>query len=126
MAYPLNAAPPPLATGHSRIVVGRSPGGWLYRARAYKIRVDGESAQKIRAGQYVVFDQPSGHYTVDARIDWTGSEEVGVDVFAGSVVHLRVGLAGSPLSFVWRALTSHGCLQLAVIEPPPAIRPIVE
>lgn len=117
MAYPLDAAPPPLGAGLSRIIVGRPPGGWRDRARAYKIRVDGGSVQKIRAGQYVVFDQPSGHYTVDARVDWTGSDEVGVDVFAGSVAHLRVEPAGSVLSQLWQLLTPRGYLRLTVVKP---------
>ena len=61
--------------------------------------------QKVHPGQYVVFDHASGHYTVDARVDWTGSEEVGVDVFVGAVVHLRVEPAGSVLSQLWQAFT---------------------
>ena len=118
MAYPLTAPPPPLAPGLSRIVVGRPAGGSRDRIRAYRIRVDGENDQKVRAGQYVVFDQASGHYSVDARIDWTGSEEVGVDVFAGSVVQLRVEPAGSRFDMLWQILTPRSYLRLTVVEPP--------
>jgi len=39
---------------------------------------------------------------VDARVEWTGSEEVGVDVFVGAVMHLRVEPAGSVLSQLWQ------------------------
>jgi len=124
MAYPLNAAPPPLAPGLSRIVVGRPRGGSRDGVRAYRIRVDGASSQKVRAGQYVVFDQPSGHYTVDARIGWTGSEEVGVDVFAGSILRLRVEPAGSALQ-LWQVLTQRGYLRLTLVEPPLAT-PVTE
>ena len=93
---------------------------------AYKVRVDGESGQKIRPGQYVVFDQPSGHYTVDARVGWSGSPEVGVDVFAGSVVHLRVEPAGSVIAQYWQGFTARGYLRLTVIEPPTAFRPTAD
>lgn len=123
MAFPLDAAPPPLGPGLCRIVVGRPPGGWRDRARAYRIRVDDVSVQRVRPGQYVVFDLPSGHYAVDARIDWSGSEEVGVDVFSGSVVHLRVEPSGSVLQQFWQALTPRGYLRLSVVEPPAAMPP---
>ena len=123
MAYPLNAAPPPLLYGLSRIVVGRPPGGIRDSLLAYKIRIDDGSAQKIKPGQYVVFDQPSGHYSVDARIGWTGSPEVGVDVFAGSVVHLRVEPAGSVIAQYWQGLTPRGYLRLTIVEPPTAFQP---
>lgn len=79
--------------------------------------------QKVHPGQYVVFDHASGHYTVDARVDWTGSEEVGVDVFVGAVVHLRVEPAGSVLSQLWQAFTPRGYLRLTVVEPPTASQP---
>lgn len=116
-ALPLGTPPPPLATGLGRIVVGRPAGGLRDGVRTYRIRVDGETRGKLRPAQYVVLDQPSGHYTVDARIDWTGSDEVGVDVFEGSVVHLKVEPRGSIWSQLWQALTPRGYLRLSLVEP---------
>jgi hypothetical protein len=123
MAYALDVPPPPLGPGLGRIVVGRAGGEARDVMSSYKIRVDGGSVQKLRARQYVVFDQPSGHYTVDARVGWTGSPEVGVDVFAGSIVHLRVEPAGSLLTAYLRSLTPRGYLSLTVVEPPTASQP---
>jgi len=60
---------------------------------------------------------------VDARVDRTGSEEVGVDVFVGAVMHLRVEPAGSVLSQLWQAFTPRGYLRLTVVEPPTASQP---
>lgn len=120
-AVALGTALPPVSAGHGRVVVSRAPGTG---SRAWTIRVDADTRQRVRAGQQAYIDVSSGHYTVDARTGWSGSDEVGVDVFAGSVVQLLVEPSATSVAAVLRALTPRGALRLSLVEPPTSYRPV--
>jgi hypothetical protein len=57
---------------------------------AYRIVVDGEVKGKIAAGEELALALTPGKHRVSARIDWTGSPEVGVHLGSGATVRLRV------------------------------------
>ncbi len=59
----------------------------------------------------LIVDVPPGRHRVQARIDWTGSESIDVDVAAGVDVHLVVETTGTAFEF-WQAFTRSGYLCL--------------
>ncbi|UAL28741.1 hypothetical protein K8W59_12840 [Nocardioides rotundus] len=77
------------------LVVRRPRGGWRDVARSYRIQVDGRTRGRVRRGGTLTVPLDSGHYVVRARIDWTGSPPVDVNVLDGVVVECVVEPAGS-------------------------------
>ncbi|SDO22397.1 hypothetical protein [Geodermatophilus sp. DSM 45219] len=73
-------------SGSGALVVSRPAGWYQDRLRRYEVLVDGRVAGRLRRGEDLRLDVPAGRHSVQARIDWTGSPPVEVDVPpAGSV-----------------------------------------
>jgi hypothetical protein len=94
-----------------QILVERPKGGSRDLLRRYNVKIDGELVGKIRRGGRLAFAVSPGHHHVQARIDWTGSPQVEVNVIDGTDVHLTVRPSGN--AFQWyQAGTKHGYLKL--------------
>src|SRR4051812_8886184 len=74
----------------SSVRVRRTKGGWRDRGRAYRIEVDGAEVGRLRRGQELVVDVAPGEHRVCARIDWTGSEAISVQVAPGATASVAV------------------------------------
>ena len=72
------------------LTVKRTAQAWIDRARAYEILVDGAVKGSVRCGRELSVALPAGAHTVQARLDWTGSEKVHVHLGPGQTVHLTV------------------------------------
>jgi hypothetical protein len=95
----------------TRIIVER-PKIVRDRLRKYVIEIDGVEAGRLASGETRTFSVAPGEHKVRARISWTGSREVSVDLAQGSVVHLLVKpAAGNPME---KALTNNGYLNLTL------------
>jgi hypothetical protein len=67
------------------------------RLRSYVVEIDGEKVGRLRLGKRLVVAVPSGRHVVQARINWTGSPPVSVDVPEDGEIALTVHPAGSAL-----------------------------
>jgi hypothetical protein len=94
-----------------RILIERPRGMWRDIARQYNIKVDGEQVGKISRGSQFAVDVEPGSHRVQARIDWTGSREINVDVTEGIDVHVTVEPAGNSLQ-LYQVFTKSGYLKL--------------
>ena len=86
------------AAGH--IVVSRPPGGYRDLLRRYEVEVDGVVRGSVARGERLEIDVPAGRHDVRAKIDWTGSPVVPVEVPPGQAVTLRVEPGGNLLKAV--------------------------
>jgi hypothetical protein len=73
-------------------------------ARAYKIYIDGAEATSLRGGEVANIDVAAGDHVVQARIDWTGSEEMPVSVAQGETVSMAVAPAAETSLGQFRAM----------------------
>lgn len=84
-----------------RLVVERPRRGFALdyrdRLRSYVVEIDGEEVGRLRLGQRLVVAVPSGRHVARARINWTGSPPVSVDVPQDGEITLTVHPAGSAL-----------------------------
>lgn len=105
-------------TQFASVVVERPKRGryldWRDRWRSYWIDIDGRPVGKIRIGQRLVFAVTAGRHVVRARIDWTGSPKVHVDLGSGGEVVFYVHPAGSPLATASQVLGRDRWLALYV------------
>lgn len=88
----------------SATIVVRRPADWSFARerdllRSYVVLVDGEKVGRLRRGNELKLRVPPGRHGVRARIDWTGSPEVAVDVAADERAVLLVQPTGSALRF---------------------------
>lgn len=97
------------------IVVRRPAPLWRDGGRKYGIHVDGREVGKVRGGNEVSVTVSPGRHFVRARIDWTGSPEVQIDVVDGERVILSVEPAGSSLRLD-QIFGSDRYLNLKVVE----------
>ena len=104
------------AGGH--IVVER-PRGYYYAVfRGYRIRIDGLAVGSVRRGQSQSFPVSAGRHSVAARIDWSGSPEVTVEVPPGGRVVLEVEPSTDPIAGAFSATKS------LTLTPRPAPRTV--
>jgi hypothetical protein len=96
-----------------RIVVERPRALWRDRIRLYNIELDGARVGKIAPATQLAFEVAPGPHRLRARIDWTGSREISVDVAEGSDVHVTVKPAGNSLQ-LYQAFTKGRYLKLAL------------
>jgi hypothetical protein len=75
------------------IAIVRVPSFLGGSARAYKILVDGVESASLRGDAEANVEVAPGHHVVQARIDWTGSEEIPVSVGPGETVSMGVAPA---------------------------------
>jgi hypothetical protein len=82
------------------------------RFRAYRLEIDGEQVGELKYGGEILVETRAGQRTVRALIDWTGSEELILDLVEGEAFSIRVEPAeGSTLGSLQ---TTDGYLQLTV------------
>ena len=87
--------------GMGTLVLRRPAGRWRDRVRAYRVEVDGEWRFDIRSGESRVLELSAGPHRLRARIDWSGSPEVEVEVVAGATVECRVEPSGPAFATIW-------------------------
>jgi hypothetical protein len=100
-----------VTTESGQLVIERPTPAYRDLFRAYVIEVDGQRRGRVRLGRKLSIAVPPGRHRVQARIDWSGSVAVEVDVATGVEVRLIVEPAGTPLNF-WQAFTRSGYLRL--------------
>jgi hypothetical protein len=72
----------------ARVNIERKAGGWVDRARAYKILIDGTEVGKIKAGEVHSSEVAPGTHEVHLKIDWTRSPSVELDLAEGGQAQL--------------------------------------
>jgi hypothetical protein len=70
------------------VVVDRPRLGWGAVFRTFKIDVDGRRVGAVSAGQSRVFTIAPGKHVVRARLDWSRSRAVELDLAAGETAYL--------------------------------------
>jgi len=98
-------------------VVFYRPTRWRDLVRTYRLTLDGQLCAELKRGQETTVRVGPGRHVAQARIDWTGSPEVGFDVNPGQTVRLIVepGRKGSVLA---QAMSEDGYLSLSVEGSP--------
>lgn len=88
------------------------------RFRSYKIFVDNELRGHIRRGETLEIPElKAGTHIVAARIDFSASREIPVNVTAGKTLSLVVRPAGSAFQF-WRAFSRDMWLDIQSADEP--------
>ncbi|MEU4622111.1 hypothetical protein AB0G04_19375 [Actinoplanes sp. NPDC023801] len=82
------------------------------RFRAYRVEIDGEQVGELKYGGEILVETRAGQRTVRALIDWTGSEELSLDLVEGEAFSIRV--EPSEGSTIGSLQTTDGYLQLTV------------
>jgi len=77
------------------IVVSRPAGGYRDLLRRYRIEVDGVEQGTVKRGEQLTTSAACGARRVRARIDWTGSPDVEVQVPPEATVTLVVTNRGN-------------------------------
>lgn len=78
----------------AKLVVERTSDAWVDRAHAYQIVVDGVVKGTVRCGRELTLALPPGAHLVQAKMKWTGSEQVRVHLGPGGEARLRVSPRG--------------------------------
>jgi hypothetical protein len=94
---------PAVEQATATIEVHRSEDDARDRGRSYRIEIDGRRVGKLRRGETAKYPVTPGTHTVRARIDWTGSPALPVEVSADAPARVVVGPAGLPYEF-WLAI----------------------
>ncbi len=88
------------------------------RARTYKLELDGVVRDTITPGEEITVEVEPGRHQARARIDWTGSPAVDLDVESGGDVRLHVEPSGPPW-MLWQVFGRTGWLLLSKVETGP-------
>jgi hypothetical protein len=78
----------------------RTSKGYPDRLRAYRLRLDGQVAGRIRRGEELALDVEPGHRALQLTIDWCKSRTLELDL-ADSEVQLRCWSAANPLTALY-------------------------
>jgi hypothetical protein len=78
------------------ITVERPTGYYIAVYRRYRILVDGREVGAVKRGETLLTTVTAGPHTVSARIDWSGSPAVEVNVPPGGHVALDVEPSSDP------------------------------
>jgi hypothetical protein len=106
-----------MASRGAVISIRRSSGHYQDATRSYRIDVDGRQVGHLKPGESMEVPVAVGGHSVVARIDWSGSPAVHVDLGDGDELHLVV----KPSANGWTKLFSRsGWLSL---EREPASAP---
>jgi hypothetical protein len=84
----------------AKIHIARSNDGWVDRARAYDVVVNGEHRGKLRRGEYTEIDVEPGEQSVYLKIDWCRSRVLEFNLQEGAKAQLRCWPRG-PLSALY-------------------------
>lgn len=98
-----------------RVTVRRPNGGYRDLSRSYRIDVDDVACGVVARGGEVAIEVEPGRHAVRARIDWTGSPTIEVEVASGEETVLRVEPAGGAVQF-YQALSKTRYLKLTPLK----------
>lgn len=104
-----------MASATATLLVRRPPHRMRDAGRSYRIELDGEPHGHVGPGETQVWKVPPGKYRVQAKIDWTGSAPLEVDLVEGTTVWLAV----EPKSWIqWTlgGMRKSGYLRLSRVE----------
>jgi hypothetical protein len=100
-----------------RCTVLRVPSSLGGTPRRYKIVVDGEVRAHLAGGEEIELQVEAGEHVVEARIDWTGSSALIVDVPDGETASLAIEpVAQSHLGQFKTVPGRHGFLRLRLVQ----------
>jgi len=85
----------------ARIAVTRREGGYVDRARAYKVLVDGTEVGRVKAGESVSVDVVPGTHQVQMAIDWARSPAFEVHLTEGGSAQFFCRPNANPLTVLW-------------------------
>jgi len=85
------------------------------RARKIKIELDGKPVAKIKNGEKLKLDVPSGKHTIQAKIDWCSSNLLDLDVDDSSKIELALS-SGDGASLVRVLFRTKEYLKLSKIQ----------
>lgn len=71
-----------------------------YAARAFKVKIDGVVAAKVRNGKTAEFQVSPGPHQVQVAVDWNRSPAVSVEVAADAHTRLATGVGDPVKAFV--------------------------
>ncbi|WP_147251470.1 hypothetical protein [Blastococcus sp. TBT05-19] len=91
-------APPGLGPASGEIIVERPKGYYVAVYRRYRILIDGRKVGAVKRGETLRTTVTAGPHTVAARIDWSGSPAVEVNVPPGGQVALDVEPSNDPFA----------------------------
>ena len=83
------------------IEVRRKPGGWVDRARKYKVLVDGEEVGRVGAGEKVIAQVAAGEHEVWLKVDWCRSKSQVATLGDGDAVAYDCRPNANPLTVLW-------------------------
>jgi hypothetical protein len=69
----------------------RRPRQYADICRRYRVFANGEPLATIARGEELRLELPAGDYTLAARIDWCGSNRLGVTIRPGATTEVEVG-----------------------------------
>lgn len=73
--------------------------------RAYSVLVDGKRVGSLKQDEVVTVELATGEHEVQARIDWTGSKKLTINIEADFETRLEVVPAGNAVTW-WRGFFS--------------------
>ena len=86
------------------IRLSRVPSRWRDRGRRYVVLIDDEAVGKIRQGETLEFVLAPGAHSLRLKVDWKGSDEIGVQIEVGQVASFLCepngGARSAPLDVV--------------------------
>jgi hypothetical protein len=92
------------------ISIRRRSGHHQDATRSYRVEVDGREVGRLKPGETLEVPVSAGRHSVAARIDWSGSPAVNLDLNDGD----RIDLTVKPSANGWTKLfTRSGWLSLA-------------
>ena len=95
-----------MASATATLVVRRPPRRMRDAGRSYRIELDGEPRGHVGPGETQVWQVSPGKYRVQAKIDWTGSAPLEVDLVEGTTVWL---IAAVPAALMLRTDDGRQC-----------------
>jgi hypothetical protein len=102
MALQVGAVRPWHVTEKAWIDVSRPVNG-IFAARRLKVRLDDIVVARLFRGRKTRVEVEPGIHTIQARVDWTKSPPIEVDLAAGDEISIEVS---APWSALWRTWTT--------------------
>jgi hypothetical protein len=90
-----------MTDGSATIHLERQPGGWVDRARAYTLLVDGREMGQVKAGEALDAEVPAGAHEVQLKIDWARSLPQTLDLGSGETANFSCAPNANPLTALW-------------------------
>lgn len=89
--------------GESKVTIVRGT-AYVDRLRAYKVMVDGNEVGRIKNGETQSFPVAAGSHTLQLKIDWASSPDVGFDVAPGGEATFACRPKGNAMTSMLYAL----------------------